>query len=180
MRRSRTMRPQLESLESMTLLSAISPVHKHPGGIVAAKATHANVATAISLNGTFEGAYHVAAKANHHKGLDYVFSGDGAVGVLGFTQVTGNLNSVGNVTKGHATGPVVLSTKYGSLRLQLTGPTQHSMATLPEGFTYKITSGTGKYRGDEGTGKVFFVPDAYVASTSTGSEAGTFAMVFVS
>ena len=52
MRISRRTRPQLEVLESMTLLSALSPALGHSGGPVLAAATTQGTMTPVSLNGT--------------------------------------------------------------------------------------------------------------------------------
>ena len=83
MRLSRRTRPQLEVLESMTLLSALSPALVHPGGPILAAATAPGTTTQVSLNGTLTGDYHVAGKVNPDKGLDYVFSGNGSICPLG-------------------------------------------------------------------------------------------------
>jgi len=178
MRISRRTRPQLEVLESMTLLSALSPALVHLGGPILAAATAPGTTTLVSLNGTLTGDYHVAGKANPDKGLDYVFSGNGSIGALGYVHVTGHLRSLGNVVNGHAHGLIVLSTPNGSLTLHLTGPEQKGLANLPDRFTFKITNSSGKYLGDQGTGTVVFVRDP--AGTSATTEHGTFTMVFVS
>ena len=180
MRISRRTRPQLEVLESMTLLSALTPalVHSGAGGPILAATTTTGTTTQVSLNGKLTGDYHVAGKVNPDTGLDYVFSGNGSVSPLGHTHVTGNLHSLGNVAEGQAKGLIVLSTPYGSLTLHLTGPEQKGLAKLPDEFTFKITNSSGKYLGDQGTGTVVFVPDP--AGTSASPEHGTFTMVFVS
>ena len=175
MRISRRTRPQLEVLESMTLLSALSPTLAPPGGPILIAAT-----TQVSLNGKLTGNYHVAGKVNPDTGLDYVFCGKGSIWALGHVtvDVTGHLHSLGNVAKGQAKGLIVLSTPEGSLTLHLTGPEQKGLAKLPDRFTFKITNSSGKYLGDQGTGTVVFVRDP--AGTSASPEHGTFKMVFVS
>ncbi len=178
MRLSKRARPQLEVLESMTLLSALAPAFVHPGGPVLIAATTPVTTTTVSLNGTVKGDYHVTSKITPDKGLDYVFSGNGSVGPLGHVHVTGHVHSVGNITTGHAHGLIVLSTPDGSLTLHLTGPEQKGFANLPDHFTFKITNSSGKYLGDAGTGTVVFVRDP--AGTSASLEHGTFTMVFVS
>ncbi len=178
MRISRRTRPQLEVLESMTLLSVLAPALAHPGGPILAAATAPGTTTTVSLNGTLTGDYHVAGNVNPDKGLDYVFSGSGSIGALGHVDVTGNLHSLGNVTTGQAKGLIVLSTPEGSLTLHLTGPEQKGLAKLPDHFTFKITNSSGKYLGDQGTGTVVFVRDP--AGTSASPEHGTFTMVLVS
>jgi len=147
MRMSRRTRPQLEVLESMTLLSALSPALAHPGGPILAAATTPGTTTQVSLNGTLTGDYHVAGQVNPDKGLHYVFSGNGSVKPLGHADVdvTGNLHSLGNVAEGQAKGLIVLSTPKGSLTLHLTGPEQKGFAKLPDHFTFKITNSFGKY-----------------------------------
>src|SRR5271157_2784659 len=115
MRISRSTRPQLEVLESMTLLSALSPALVHPGGPILIASQAPVTPTPVSLNGTLTGHYHVAGKVNADKGFDYVFSGNGSIGALGHVLVTGHLHSLGNIATGHATGLIVLSTPKGSL-----------------------------------------------------------------
>ena len=181
MRISRCTRPQLEVLESMTLLSALTPTFVRSGGPILAAATTPGTTTLVSLNGTLTGDYHVAGKANPDKGLHYVFSGKGSIGALGpvTVDVTGHLHSLGNVATGQAKGLIVLSTPNGSFTLHLTGPEQRkAFAPLPDHFTFKITNSSGTYLGDQGTGTVVFVRDP--AGTSASPEHGTFTMVFVS
>jgi hypothetical protein len=180
MRKSRSTRPQLQVLESMTLLSALTPSFAHPGGPSLIAAAAPGTTTSVSLNGTLKGNYHVAGKVNADQGLDYVFQGNGRIGALGHVDVdvTGDLHSLGNIAKGQAKGLIVLSTPRGSLTLHLTGPNQKGFAKLPDHFKFKITNSSGKYLGDTGTGTVVFVRDP--AGTSASQEHGTFTMVFVS
>jgi hypothetical protein len=179
MRISRRTRPQLEVLESMTLLSALSPALAPPGGPILIAATTQGTTTPVSLNGTLTGDYQVAGKVNPDTGLDYVFSGKGSIKALGHVtvDVTGHLHSLGNVAKGQTKGLIVLSTPEGSLTLHLTGPEQKGLAPLPIRFTFKITNSSGKYLRDQGTGTVIFVRDP--GGTSATPEHGTFTMVFV-
>jgi hypothetical protein len=178
MRLSKRTRPQLEVLESMTLLSALAPAIVHPGGPALIAAATPVTTTTVSLNGTVKGDYHVTSKITPDEGLDYVFFGKGSVGPLGQAHVTGNVHSLGNIVNGHAHGLIVLSTPDGSLTLHLTGPEQKGFAKLPDHFTFKITNSSGKYLGDQGTGTVVLVRDP--AGTSASLEHGTFTMVFVS
>jgi len=178
MRNSQRTRPQLEVLESMTLLSALAPALVHPGGPAAIGVTSPVATTTVSLNGAVKGEYHVTTKITADEGLDYVVTGDGRVGPLGHVHVIGNLHSVGNITTGHAHGLLVLTTPDGSLTLHLTGPEQKGFANLPDQFKFKITNSSGKYLGDVGTGTVVFVRDP--AGSSATPEHGTFTMVFVS
>ncbi len=178
MRKSKRTRPELELLESMTLLSALAPALVHPGGPVLVAATTPVTTTTVSLSGTVKGDYHVTTKITADKGLDYVVTGDGSVAPLGHVHLIGNLHSVGNITTGHAHGLLVLTTPDGSLTLHLTGPEQKGFAHLPDQFKFKITNSSGKYLGDAGTGTVVFVRDP--TGTSASLEHGTFAMVFVS
>jgi len=178
MRNSRRTRPQLETLESMALLSALAPVLTHPGGPTLTAATAPVTPTPVSLNGTLKGNYHVAGKVNPDTGLDYVFSGNGSIAALGHVHVTGNVHTLGNIATGHADGLLVLSTPKGSLTLHLTGPERKGFAKLPDHFKFKITNGSGKYLHDAGTGTVVVVLDP--AGTSATPQHGTFTMVFVS
>jgi hypothetical protein len=118
MRVSRRTRPQLEVLESMTLLSALTPTLVRSGVPILAAATTTGTTTPVSLNGTLTGDYHVAGKANPDTGLNYVFSRKGSIEALGHVtvDVTGHLHSLGNVA-GQAKGLIVLSTPEGSLTL---------------------------------------------------------------
>jgi hypothetical protein len=67
-------------------------------------------------------------------------------------SVKGSLVGVGNVRSGQAHGSLTLSNRHGTFTLQLTGPAQRGLAALPGQFQYRITGGTGAYRGLTGQG----------------------------
>src|SRR6516225_8500628 len=103
MRTCRTTRPQLEVLESMTLLSALAHPLVHHGGSVQVSLP-SSTATRVTLNGRLTGSYHLSGGVNADTGLDYVLSGTGDIRALGHVDVTGNMHSLGNIAKGRAQG----------------------------------------------------------------------------
>jgi hypothetical protein len=189
MRHCRNTRPQLEVLESMTLLSALAhPLAYQGGPILVHPLVHqggpiqitlgSGTEKPVSLKGTLKGNYHLSGAVIADTGLDYVFSGKGTIGALGHVDMTGNMHSLGYIAEGRATGSIILSIPKGSMTLQLTGPEQNGFAHLPDHFKFKITNTSGKYLGDTATGTVVFVRDP--ARTSASPEHGAFTMVFVS
>jgi hypothetical protein len=175
-------RPQLESLESVTLLSGPSAaVH----GVLAALATTASSAAAVHLTGTARGTYHVSI-ANPDTGKDYTFLGSGQIAPLGTATLNGAIQSPGFIAIGHSTGSLVLSTPKGSVTLNLTGPPQKGFTPVPDVFNFTITKATGTFKGDHGTGYIDLVlgparpiPTPIGVAPNLPVEQGTFTMIFL-
>jgi hypothetical protein len=174
MRRKRDRRPQLETLESMTLLSGIAAGLHHLAAVdIAGLTSRPATPTKISLNGVLTGTYHVKSP-NPDVGANDTFFGHGKIRPLGTADVTGHAHSLGNVATGKARGLLVISTPQGSLTLRLEGPNQKGLAPLPDRFRFKITNASGSYLKDRGHGTVVLVLDPAKA----GADHGTFTMVF--
>jgi hypothetical protein len=175
-------RPELESLESVTLLSGASAAVV---GAVAALATTDASATKIHLTGTAKGSYHLSI-ANPDTGKEFTFLGSGRVAPLGQVTLSGTIRSPGFIANGHSTGSLVLSTPKGSVTLELTGPPQNGTTPVPNVFSFQITKATGTFKSDTGTGYIDLVlgPARPAPTPSTGApnllvEQGTFTMTFL-
>lgn len=177
MRRTFRYQPQLENLEAMALLSALSGGLHHSAADMKANATPPNstTPTTISLNGTLKGTYQITPSIPD-TGTKYTFSGKGTVRPLGSSDVTGNVHDLGFVASGRAEGLAVISTPQGSLTLKLEGPKQKGFAKLPDRFSFKITNSSGSYLHDRGHGTLVLVVDPSTAA----ADHGTFTMVLIS
>jgi len=116
-------------------------------------ATFTVVGDEVRLNGQFSGSF--SAHTFPDVGTSYALSGQGQVQPLGLTNVTGDLNSLGFISQGHAGGTLTLSNSKGTLTLELTGPLQSGFSPLPDQFDYEITAGTGAYVNATGRGTAF-------------------------
>ena len=177
MRRKRRLQPELETLESMTLLSSLAPWSHHAAAVAKVDGAPPVFATptTVSLNGTLKGTYHFKSSLPD-VGADYTFFGNGKVKPVGRAAMTGHLQLPGNVAKGRAEGLVVISTPAGSLTLRLEGPEQKGFASPPDRLAFKITNASGRYLKDRGEGTLILVLDPVKA----GADHGTFTMVLVS
>ena len=176
MHRKNRCRPQLENLESMTLLSGFSAGF-HPAAsaiVIAGASSTSTTPTLISLIGTLKGNYHLK-PGIPDVGATYNFFGHGIVKPVGGADVTGHVDQLGFVASGHAKGVIVISTPQGSLTVKLQGPKQKGFAPLPDHFSATITNGSGSYLKDRGHGTLVLVLDP----ASAGADHGTFTMVLV-
>jgi hypothetical protein len=169
-------RPQLESLESMTLLSGSAAA---VGGAIAALVAPPAPTSGhmIRLTGTAKGRFHAHIN-NPDTGKDFTFFGSGQVAPLGHVDLTGHIHSPGFIANGHSTGLLVLSNPKGSVTLSLIGPVQSGFTPVPDTFTFKITNASGKFKGDTGTGFMVLELEPAAAPTLTG-EHGSFTMIFL-
>jgi hypothetical protein len=104
-------------------------------------------------------------------GRPYDLSGSGYIHGLGQVTATGELDSIGFVHYGHATGKLTLQNANGTVTLQLVGPSQPGFAPLPNHFDYTMVSATGAYTGMHGSGTI----DLQLQPNSSGP-GGTFTM----
>ena len=178
MRERLRLRPRVESLESMTLLSGVSAAVR--GAIAALLAPVAPTSGhEIDLTGTAKGTYHVHI-INPDTGKDFIFFGSGQVAPLGHVELTGHIHSPGFIANGHSTGLLVVSDPKGSVTLAVTGPEQNGFTPVPDTFTFQITSASGKFKGDTGTGFIVLELDpAHTPPTPPAGEHGTFTMIFL-
>jgi hypothetical protein len=134
-------RPECESLEAVTLLSA-APV----AADVHAMALHLN------LKGTAVGTVTTPVSIPD-TGQQYVLSkGAGTIAPLGSVTVNGSVRSTGFIAQGRARGVVTLADSKGSVTVALIGPLQKGFASLPTTFGYVIIRGTGSFQGATGRG----------------------------
>ena len=185
MNRPRTsLRPSVESLEAVTLLSGLAASVPIVAALVATTTTPIPPVPApreLALNGNLHGTY-----TSHNRpdiGTTYDLFGRGHVTHLGRTSVTGNLHSVGFIMHGHATGQLFLSDARGTLTLTLTGPQQEGFANLPDRFDYTITNGSGAFLHVKDSGTVVLVRDPATpkpGATSPLVGHGKFTLILVS
>jgi hypothetical protein len=152
MRKSVRRRPELESLESIALLSGI-PTAAHPG--VAALVDHLPQARkTIKLSGTVKGTYSASLFG------PVKFSAQGTVSPLGSVTATGSLN----VLVVHPSGTMTVKTSHGNINVKM------SENFLGGPVTVTINGGTSRYLGAHGTGSG--------SITRTGVTHGTFSLKF--
>jgi hypothetical protein len=152
MRKSMKAQPQIESLESLALLSGMAAV-MHP--------SHAEVATGttLTLGGSERGVF-LAERSS--TATTYTIFAAGRLTPIGATTIRGNLHVLSGISSGPPDGTLHLSTRRGSLTLQIPEtvvlPAGLPTATGPHEIvdTYLITGGTGAYQGDTGSGVVEF------------------------
>ncbi len=137
MRKSFRRRPELETLESMALLSGFSTAAHQGIAALVEHAPQASSSTALSgaLTGTFS--------AGRVLGLPSTFNAKGTINPLGKAAATGTLQR-------HFAplgGTMTVVTRYGKIYMNLSLPSV-------DGNTYriKITGGTGMYLGASGGG----------------------------
>ena len=151
MRAKQQVRPALESLESMTLLSGVAAMHAH---VPAAEV--APMPGVISLQGRIQGFY-LAHQNNPDTGKVINVFAVGRINPLGESAVNGTLNTPGFIMSNTVTGNMTVRSRFGSLNLQLTGvesPTSPTSTPSNMELTYTIKSGTGQLQGDTGTGVI--------------------------
>jgi hypothetical protein len=145
--RRRGIRPSLEAMEPIALLSTIG------GGPVVAAMVR-SVGGPIRPRGTFDGSYEVQPSIPDI-GPTYQLSGSGHVHGLGQASVSGTLHGIGFIARGQVQGDLTLEGRRGaSITLHLTATTQQGgFSPLPSRYSYRIAGGTGEGRGARGTGR---------------------------
>jgi hypothetical protein len=153
-------RPQLESMETLTLLSGIAATaFSLPNHVEVSTTT----GTKLTLGGTARGVFltHQTSTARN-----YSIDAAGTLTPIGKTAIAGSLHVNLGISSGPPSGTLTLVTSKGTLTLQI----PESVA-LPVGLptptakdeivdTYVITKGTGAYKGDTGSGVVEFTFDS--------------------
>jgi hypothetical protein len=131
-------RPELESLESMVLLSGVAGAAERPAYAAAAMVATRPVSNAVvSLSGSASGTY----RAGRALGSPYSFSGKGNISPLGRASVKGSLQLAAQ------TGQMTVATRHGKIFANLSTP-----GGVGPPVNYTITGGTGQFAGASGTG----------------------------
>jgi hypothetical protein len=136
-RKSFRRRLEVESLESMTLLSGVSVTGHHAVAALVARETQSSVT--IALLGTAHGTY----RAGSGYGAATSFNARGKLTPIGAVTVKGSINLTAAISQGTAT----ISTKRGKIFTSLVGQGLNSPAF------YTITGGTGRLAGASGSGE---------------------------
>jgi hypothetical protein len=160
----RTARLWLEELNARTVPSAVVPMMAAPTGVAVAAAAH------HPLHGEGAATF-TESTANPDTGHQYTLTGEVKLKGMSAFTVNGTIQTVGFISEGHATGQLVLSNAKGSITLSLEGPLQKGFSPPPSSFDYTITSATGAYEKETGSGvlHVTFIPSqAGAAAASQG------------
>jgi hypothetical protein len=156
MRRNQNrIRPELEGLESMTLLSgAAAAIHAH----VATMTPIVNPLPPISISGRAHGQY-FARTENPDTGATYDFAATGNISPLGQSLIAGELKTVGNINGNGPVTTIRIMGRHGALKLRvaelnpnLPPPPGSSTAANVVHFAFTVTGGNGRYRNDQGSG----------------------------
>jgi hypothetical protein len=141
-------------LESWVPLSgAAGALH---GGLTAAATVApitARQGSVLALSGTVRGGYIVSGLIPD-VGKSYQFGVAGRISPLGQTGDNGQIHTTGFIATGVATGTMTIGAPRGTIKLQLTGPTQPGFAPLPSTMSYTINGGTGLYQKATGSGTI--------------------------
>ena len=172
---SRRRKPQFEVMESILLLSMGRPDLKHPDSRHAPSVTRTE--RSLNLAGDLQGAMQPV--STYGSGLPfYSLNGSGEVGAVG--DVTASASVSYNPTSGNASGGTIKHTDgKGTIKLTLLGPPWDGTLPAPS-FSYRVSSGTGHYRGAQGIGTavITLVPQTSgydgLAGVSTPGGTGTF------
>ena len=138
MKKSTRIRPVVESLESMMLLSTVV-AELHPHALPAAHVVTAEATTTVDLQGTLKGSGTISKTTA-------TVSGSGNLGKVGTTTFKTKINLASPPSN------VVLSTKKGNLYLQASSALVGSGSS--GSTTYEITGGTKSYAHATGAGTV--------------------------
>jgi hypothetical protein len=139
---------RVEELGARIVPSATAPVVKPPAATAAIVPTAATSPAPVKpiAAAAWEGhGRYTIATLKAGAGKTYTFQGSAAIGKLGYFAISGTITTVGNVRTGHATGRLTISSRSGTLVINLTGPTQTKFAAMPPKFTYTVVSATGKF-----------------------------------
>ena len=136
--------PGCENLEGRRVLSTVAPVPT----TTTATATIADLTSGlkyIELNGKASGQTQLV-RGNPDVGSTLNLSGSGVLSNLGSVSVVGSLSGTGFTAKGTLHGSITLTSKQGSLTLQLVGPAVNGFHPPSSGtYTFSTVSETGTY-----------------------------------
>jgi hypothetical protein len=158
-------RPEVESLESMCMLSGFSML-EHPG-VTAMVARETQASNPIDLSGTLKGTY----KSGAGVGATTSFKAKGALSPLGKVTLKGSINF--SVKPPLGAGTMTLKSvgkKHGTITASLTAQ------GLGNPVFYDITGSTGIYAGDTGSEQATF---STVAAKGKGPSHGKVTITFM-
>ncbi len=145
---SRHIRPQVEAMESIFLLSTLSLHPKRPDTRRAPLVAHQK--DSISLAGNLQGAMQPISTFGSTGLAFYSLNGTGEVGALGGVNVTASV-SYYPASSAASGGTITLTGGKGTINLALMGPAWDGTLPAPS-FSFHVASATGHYRGMHGTG----------------------------
>ena len=147
-----------EQLEGRSLFSVVLPFDSAGATPMAslfatpyAKKISNPLAGAFNVSGTFT--HPIGPIGNPDGGSHYHFKGSGHTTALGNFTLAGDVTTPGFIASGRASGQLVITTSHGTITVTVKGPPQ-SPGSLPPSLNFSIKSGTGKYAGKTGKGKI--------------------------
>ncbi len=144
----------LQNLESRMLLSGCTAADVAAAPLVSAAAV-IRVATRPHFTGAFTvtGTYSLP-MVNPDAAKTYFFKGSCKPPGFGGMQLSGSVQTPGNLASGQAHGSFVMKNSHGTLKLSVTGPTEPAFGPMPTTLSYRITGGTGAYANASGSGTI--------------------------
>lgn len=137
----------VESLEGRAMLSPVAATAPVPTKLVMG-------ASYLDIRGSALGSLKHPI-GNPDGGKVDAIHGSGLLKGLGSTTIDGSLHGTGFIRSGHLSGTLTLSNAHGSVTLKLDGPAAKGFSPPTSGpYHFTITSGTGAYAHDTGTGTV--------------------------
>ncbi len=136
---------QVESLETLTLLSGLSTLGVAAPHAIVAEAVKASAAATVNFTSATTGVY-VAIQAKPITGLQFTVNTSGIAAGGGVVSVFGKLNTPGFTAKGRTTGTLIVFSAAGNLTLAVAGSTQSGFSGLPSTLNFTIVGGTGVFK----------------------------------
>jgi hypothetical protein len=171
-RRSRGQRrPEVEPLESFTLLSGLATSTALATPMIPISVKVIPLPVIVSLNGTTHGTWSVL-KTPPDTGITYSVTTKGSFVKYGAGTVNGTFHTPGFILNGKATGSLLVTFPKGTLTLKLSAPAPKGFPALPSELSFVVTKGTGVFHnkvGDpvgRGTVKVTLFPAPPSASAT--------------
>lgn len=197
MKTRNAMRPAIESLESLALLSGASAafhLHAHSRPHANSFAEVQSPITPAPLSGTMNGVF-VGHTSDAQTGASYHFVGGGRVDPIGRSFVSGNVQVSSLATTGGQTSAAVnlngndtlyLRARGGRLTLHLAAPTPVTTTSSTSSsahltFSYTVTAATGAFQAEQGeSGTINVSLRSFLPSflRSNNFDIGRFAMTF--
>ena len=120
----------------------------------AAFSAHAHKHIKLALSGRVTGTWQ-SVMTNPDAGKEQSLTGSGTVAPLGPTQASATLHAPGFIASGRTTGTLTLTGDKGTVTLALKSPVEKGFGAIAANYSFKITGGTGVYKGATGKGTAF-------------------------